>query len=87
MSTDVHAPAPTSRSHQEPPSLAAAGGRLLRVVLGLALITGGVVWGSFLRTRVASEVTERSDTFDAVSEVVVDMRANGSLEVRTPRRR
>lgn len=81
MSTDLHRPAPSSPSSPPPPPIGAAAGRAARLVLGFVLVAAGVLGALTLWSDALVEVDETRTTHPAVDRLVLDLDAEGTLDV------
>jgi hypothetical protein len=82
MTTDLRTPPRVGSSHgQPPPSVGEAAARAARLVLGLLLIGAGLALALWLWRDGTVQVEQTTLTHPAVDRVVLDLRANGDVEV------
>lgn len=81
MSTDLHPPVSSSTPPAAPPSVGTAARRAVPLVVGFALVAAGMVAGLTLWTDSLAQVEETRTTHPAVDRLVLDLGANGPVEV------
>ncbi|WP_052665216.1 DUF4097 family beta strand repeat-containing protein [Nitriliruptor alkaliphilus] len=82
MTTELRRPATEPAERRPAPSVGAASRRLASMLLGSTLIVAGLLLAGFLWSDTLVHVDESTTTHDAVPRVVLDLTADGNVEVR-----